>query len=130
MRTRDSFIETNDLALASALLALGIPFHDETPFIKTRSTRGEQFTFFFQEVSNCGNFKTLQMIAAWNDQDFHLNNPEHPLSYIRCAYKNKEGLLDKVNQNLDLVVIEKNGKMVIISKNASKDLQEKVFSQL
>jgi hypothetical protein len=127
---RTSYIQTNNLALASGLLALGIPFHEETPFIKARSTKGEQYTFFFQDISNCGNFKTSEMMKAWDDRAFATNNPEHPLSYIRCAYQNKEGLLDKVNQDLDLVVIEKNGKLAIISKNASAELQEKVFSQL
>jgi len=126
---RDSYIQTNSLALASALLALGVPFCEQ-PFIKTRSVKGEQYTFFFQESSTCGTYKTLDLIAAWDNPDFHTENPEHPFAYIRCAYKNKEGLLDKVNQGLDLVVIEKNGKMAVISKNASTELQEKIFSQL
>jgi len=126
---RESYIQTNDLALASVLLSLGIPFAD-TPFMKTRTVRGEQYSFFFQEVSNCGQFKTLEMMKYWNDPDFHVNNPEHPLAYMKCAYQNKEGLLDKINKGLDLVVIEKNGKMAIVSKNASEELQSKIFSQL
>lgn len=129
MNTRDAFYQTNDLALTAALLALGIPFWT-TPFLKTRTTRGDSYTFFLQEVSNCGQFKTLDMSAAWNDETFHEKNPNHVFSYIKCAFKNREGLLDKVNQGLDMVVIEKNGKMAIISKNASTDLQTKIFSQL
>jgi hypothetical protein len=126
---RESFISINSLALASALLAVGVPFCD-TPFMKSRTLKGEQYTFFFKESSACGAYQTLDLLKAWDDPLFHERNPEHPLSYIRCAYQNKEGLLDKVNQGLDLVVIEKNGKMAIISKNASADLQNKVFSQL
>lgn len=127
---RHLFIETNDLALASALLALGIPFFEGTPFMKTRTAKGESYTFLFQEQSNCGTFKTGEMIRAWNDPTFHEKNPEHPFSYISCAYRNKEALLDKVKGGLELVIIEKNGKIAIISKNASADLQHKIFSQL
>lgn len=119
------------MSLAAALLAIGIPFDEATPFITTKKLDGSSETlFFFKETSMCGQYSTLQMINAWTDNDFHINNPEHPFAYIACAFKNRDGLLDKVKQSADMVVIEKNGKLAVISKNASEDTQHKVFSQL
>ncbi len=130
MNNEQPYIETQDLALASVLLALGIPFCTDTPFLKARTQWGDRYKFFFQEVSNCGKFRTMEMIHAWNTPTFHEDNPEHPLAYMKCAYENKEGLLDKVNQGLDLCVVKKNGKIAVMSKNASEETKQKLISQL
>jgi hypothetical protein len=127
---RESFYETNDLAMAAALAALGIPFKDKEPFIKVRTARGEQYQFFFEKVSACGKFKTNDLMRAWNDDKFHDKNPEHPFAYIKCAFKNRDGLLDVVKKSVGMVMIEKNGKIAIISENASKELKDKIFSQI
>lgn len=127
---RHSYFETNDLSLAAALAAVGIPFSEETPFVKTKTVNGETYKFFFQEGSPCGTYRTGFLVGAWNDEQFHLNNPEHPFAYIKCAFNNRNGLLDVVKKSQDLVVIERNGKIAIISKNASDDLKEKIFSQM
>jgi hypothetical protein len=127
--TRESYIEINDLALVSVLLALGIPFCDE-PFIKVKTVRGEQYKFFLKEESTCGMYKTLEMMRAWSDENFHVQNPEHPLAYMKCAYTNRNGLLDVVNQSSELVVIEKNGKKAVLSKNASEETKKAILSQI
>jgi hypothetical protein len=126
-----SYIKVQNLSLAAALLAIGIPFDESTPFMTTKKLDGASETlFFFGESSMCGQYNTLAMINAWNDPEFHIKNPEHPWAYISCAFKNRDGLLDKVKQSADMVVIEKNGKLAVISKNASAETQAKVFSQL
>lgn len=129
MNTRSSYIEVADLSLVSCLLALGIPFCDE-PFIKVKTEKGEQFKFFLKGESECGDYKTLEMIKAWYSEDFHVENPEHQLAYMKCAYQNRHGLLDVINKQVELVVIEKNGKKAVISKNASEDLKRKILSEL
>ena len=126
-----SYIKVQNLSLAAALLAIGIPFDEATPFITTKKLDGASETlFFFGETSMCGNYSTMQMINAWNDPQFHIMYPEHPFAYIACAFKNRDGLLDKVKQSADMVVIEKNGKLAVISKAASVETQTKIFSQL
>lgn len=131
MRTRESFYEVSDLSLAAALAALGIAFQEEQPFVKIKTVKGgDQYRFFLKDVSQCGTYKTGQMVSAWNDDGWHLANPEHPFAYIKCAFKNRDGLLDVVKKSSALIVLEKNGKMAIISQNASPELQNKIFSQL
>jgi hypothetical protein len=126
-----SYIKVQNLSLAAALLSIGIPFDEATPFITTKKFDGASETlFFFQENSICGQYSTMAMINAWNDNEFHIKNPEHPFAYIACAFKNRDGLLDKVKQSAEMVVIEKNGKLAVISKAASIETQTKIFSQL
>jgi len=38
--------------------------------------------------------------------------------------------IDVVKKSEELVVIEKNGKIAVINKNASKEFQDKIFSQI
>lgn len=130
MNKREAYYSTNDLNLASALLALGIEAA-ETPFSKTRSLTSDKpiFTFYFEEISNCGKFKTGEMIKMWNDPNLYQNS-DHPMAYMKCLIHNREGLLDVINKAVELIVIEKNGKMVVVSKNASEQTKNLLFSQL
>lgn len=125
-----AYIEIQDISLVAALLAVGIPFIEDTPYLKIRTGNDNfQYKFFLQEGSICGCYDTQKLVRGWNDPQFHIDNPEHPFAYLKCAFMNREGLLDKVKQDLGMVVIEKQGKLAVISKNASPDLQQKIFSQ-
>jgi hypothetical protein len=130
MREQISYYQTNDINLASALLALGIPPAPE-PFTKHRSIKSDNiiYTFYFQEVSNCGNYKTGEMIKMWDDAELY-ENSDHPLAYMRCLIHNREGLLDVINKAVEMIVVQKNGKIAVISKNASDDLKKQIISQL
>lgn len=127
---RTAFIETNDLSLCAALLAMEIPPSDETPIVKLKTTNGEQYKFFMQERSLCGKYKTADLILAWNNPKFEEENPDHPFAYIKAAFKNRDGLLDVVKRAIAKVVINVNGKMIVMPENASPAYQQKIFSQL
>lgn len=130
MQRHTQTYSTQSLAVAAALASVGIPFNSEIPFIKSRTTKGETYTFFFTDASACGKYRTGDLMKAWENPAFHEDYPEHPLSFIRCAFANREALLDKTKQDAALVVIEKGGKLAILSENASPELQTKVFAKL
>jgi len=130
MRLQPKYFETKDLSLASALLTLGIPFDEETPLVNLKTPYGNQTIFYFSETSQCGKYDAAEMSRFWNNPTFVIEYPEHPLAYIKCAYKNRDGLLDYVKQGLELAVMETNGKLVIISKSASPEFQKEIFSKL
>lgn len=127
-----AFIQINNLALASALMTIGIPFDPQTPLVKTRrqgpdGKSYEQYTFQFQTQSICGQYQTSTLIEAWHNPTFNEEFPEHPFAYLKCGFENREFLLDRVKQSVALVIIEKNGKHLAISENASKELMEGTF---
>lgn len=128
---REQYTTTNDISLASALLALGIPPLKEQPYFKTKNSKGnDQYMFQFQMVSDCGLYKTQDMISAWYDSEFHLKNPEHAFSYIKCAFSNREGILDLINKDPGMVMIKQHGKIAIVSKNASEATKDLIINAL
>jgi len=120
---------TTDISLAAALSALGIPF-DDIPFVSTRSTKGEHFVFLFKAVSNCGKYHTSDMARAWETESWHVENPEHPLAYMKCSHMNKLALLDTVKQAVPFVVVPKGGKLAVVAADASVETQTAIFRKL
>ena len=53
-------------------------------------------------------------LPAWNDDDWHHANPDHPFAYIKCALKNRERLVDKVKQNVPLACVKRRGKIPLL----------------
>lgn len=127
---QEQTVNTSDLALAAALLAIGIPFAS-TPFASFRTVKGgDQYVFLFAPESKCGNYSTAELINAWEDEAWHIKNPEHPFAYIKCGFSNRSGLLDKVKSAAPLVIVEKHGKLAILSAGASPEFQTAIFSRL
>ena len=111
---------TSNTSLAAALTAVGIPLA-ERPFARVvgDGTKGERFLWFFEPQSTDGKFQTRELITAWNDEAWHLANPEHPFAYIKCALKNRERLVDKVKQDVPLACVKRRGKIALLPLNAS-----------
>ena len=114
---------TSNTCLAAALTAVGIPFA-ERPFARVVGDGGERLVWFFEPQSADGKFQTRDLIAAWNDEAWHLANPEHPFAYIKCAMKNRERLVDKVKQNVPLACVKRRGKIALLPLNASPRTEE------
>lgn len=121
---------TTSLALAAALSSLGIPFHSEIPFVKSRSTKGDHFTFIFEAASPDGKYRAADLAKAWDNEAWHAENPEHPLAFLKAGFTNRETLLDVMKQGAGLVMIEKAGRIAVLSENASPALQTQIFQKL
>ncbi len=128
--THFSDTATSNTTLAAALTAMGIPLSDR-PFIKVAEDGlRERTVWFFEPQSECGKYKTKALIEAWSDDAWHLKNPEHPFSYIKCALINRERLVDKVKSNAPLACIRRNGKIAFIPLDASLRTEEMFLRQL
>jgi len=111
---------TSNTCLAAALTSGGIPLA-EKPCVRVvgAGSRGERVVWFFEPQSLDGKFQTKELIAAWNDDGWHLANPEHPFAYIKCALLNRERLVDKVKQDVPLACVKRRGKIALLPLNAS-----------
>lgn len=127
MRNIEKYVEITNLSLVACLLSLGIPFVEETPFCTLRTHDGTKTLFYLQESSPDGRWNTKELVKAWDNPQYHSENPECPFAYVKCAFSNRDGLLDHVKQGLSLAVLEKNGKLVVISKSATPEFQKKIF---
>jgi len=116
---------TTNTGLAAALTAIGIPLsHQPIAQIAGDGIKGERTIWFFEPASLCGKHATKDMIAAWNDEAWHMKNPEHPFAYIKCALANREKLVDKVKHNIALACVKRRGKIALIPMNASPQEQD------
>ena len=119
--------------LAAALAAVGIPFHDNRAFSQVHGdgiSSGGRTTWYFQEQSDCGKFKTAELIKAWEDKEWHARNPEHPFAYIKVAFENHSRLVDKLKQDAPLGMVRRRGKIALVSLNASQRTQDLIFRRL
>ena len=123
--THISSTATSNTALAAALFALGIPLA-EKPFVRVvgDGIRGERVVWFFDTQSADGTYQTKQLIEAWNDDSWHLANPEHPFAYIKAALMNREALVRKIKQDVPLACISRRGKFAFLPLNASPKTED------
>ena len=123
-------LETTNTKLAAALLAVGIPLDPKNPVKVLTGDRGDRHGFFFLPVSPCGQYKTAALIQAWDDPDWHRRFPEHPFSYIKCAFDNFERAVDYIRRRVPTAVVARGNKLAFLSLNASDTLQKQIFTKL
>ena len=116
---------TTNTCLAAALTAVGIPLAPK-PLAQVvgDGIKGERTIWFFDPVSLCGKYITKELIAAWNDESWHIRNPEHPFAYIKCALGNREKLVDKIKHNVALACVKRRDKVALIPLNSSPQEQD------
>jgi hypothetical protein len=115
-------LQTEDIELAAALLACGIPLWRDIPIER----HAGRLTFFFHPSSPCGAFATGPLMLAWQDRQWHISNPEHPFSYISCAIENRRRLMREIHRKVPLVVFIRAGFPQFLTLNADTRT-EKLF---
>jgi hypothetical protein len=116
---------TSDIRLVAALTAMGIPCDDKTATAAAGDTRIWQLG----AVSNCGKYKTAELIVFWRDRNFHVNNPQHPFAYVKAAMWNHKVIVDAVKRDRPLVAIRKGESIAFLHPDCSSETERKVLSQ-
>lgn len=115
-----NFIKTKDISLASGLLSLGIRLEAPAMYVEDQNL-DKDFWFYFSEESECGEYRTRDMIKAWYDDGFISDNPEHPFSYIKVAYKNRNSLLDEIKGGVTHKLLQDGGKLILVPANITPE---------
>lgn len=114
---------TRDLKLATILLTLGFePENPAAPATRIRRDSGEESTVFhFLANHPTTGQQANAVMEQFRDSDAFLEkNPEHPVSYIIAALRNRDALVTVVKSTPRQLVFERNGKIVSISENATE----------
>jgi hypothetical protein len=125
-----SSLETTNTKLAACLSACGIRLRPGNEVKTLVGDRGDQTCFFFEEKSPCGDYDTAKLIAAWDDKEWHVKNPEHPFAYIKVAFDNWERFTDFIRHDVPIVAVAKGSKVAFLSLNAPDSLQKEIFTRL
>lgn len=124
-------LETQNLPLAAALAAAGVPLDRNCPCREIlRDGQRPTVFFFFDPATADGRWTTRELIEAWGDAEWHRLNPEHPFAYIKCALGNRERLLDLVKSRVPLACVSRGRKQAFLSLDASPRLQDAILARL
>jgi hypothetical protein len=121
---------TTDINLAVALLTMGVPPTEKDHFQKVKSVRGETCVFHFQDKTQCGTYKTRDLMKYWDDDDFEINNPDHPFTLLKVYDRNKNGLLDWIKKQAATLIVEMDGRYLIIPEDYPIEKQMNLIDQL
>lgn len=119
-------LQTDDLELAAALLACGVPLWRDLPIERNAG----RIIFFFMPASPCGAFQTRPLMLAWENRRWHESNPEHPFAYVSCAIENRRRLMREIKQKSPLVVFLRAGHPQFLSLNADAKTESLFMREL
>jgi len=124
--------DTRDSYFAAALMALGIePVEAEPVRVITREhLSGGQFQFFFKAVSDCGRYRTRDMLQAWREgEEWVAKNPDHPFAYAMAATWNYRDLLKFIKGRAPYAWIARGKSIAMLPLDASAELEEKILGR-
>ena len=119
-------LHVEDLELAAALLACGVPLWKDMPIQRS----AERLAFFFMPASPCGLFNARQLMLAWQDRSWHEAHPEHPFAYLSCVFENRRRLLREIRQKQPLAVFVRAGLPHFLSLNADAKTESLFMKEL
>jgi len=123
---------TTNSDLATALLSVGIPFKKDKPFEEYGGDMEPQIVYFFEDVSECGEIRTDEMIKAWEDfggeNGWCARNPNHPFAYAAAAAKNRANIIRFVRERAPLIVVKEGNTHAILRAGAPTKYRDQVLS--
>lgn len=126
--SEDDF-DTRDSHLAAALMAVGIrPVGAEPVRVVTRMTGPEQYQFYFNPVSECGKYRTRDLLKAWIEGvDWIEKNEEHPFAFAMACALNYAGLMRFVKRRNPIAYIKRGDSVALLPLNATARQEEEIL---
>lgn len=90
--------KTKDVRLFAAVVAMGIPWKQETGSIS-----GGERAWLFGEVSDCGKWKIKDLLKWWRDSKFHHSNPTHPFNIVKSVMASDRGVKSAITAHKGIV---------------------------
>lgn len=119
-RPDESIVSTQDLALATCMATLGVPFKKDAPIFALRGADGKvRASFNFEKASPDGRHDAADLMRKWGDPAFAAANPDHPLLYAKAALLNRHRLVDAIKDAAPFVAI-KRGKLTYLVREGSE----------
>lgn len=106
---RKTCLTVRSTELAAALVTLGVPLAPGGAIEKVIKPGGDELHLFHFETGRGGE----ALVQAWQNDQWEAANPEHPLSYVRAAFHNRNRLMDAMKQAVPLRVVERKGRIFL-----------------
>jgi hypothetical protein len=120
---------TTNLKVATALLTLGF---EKVTISKMTRADGQNSIVFWFAGTNADGIKARDVFHGMTKGGEALarKEPEHIVNYLRCYANNRDELIADIHNTPDMVVIEKDGQKIAISKNASEDMKRQIAEMI
>ncbi len=141
IKTHAQTVCVTDIKLAASLMALGIhPLPGEEVSITTGDANRVVFNFLPHGATDDGLALTANAIVrAWKqereatcrEEEWSYQNPDHPLSYLMCAWDNYLCIRDYVRKATAKVYMKRGRSVALLDpKRASQKQQEHILGKI
>ena len=129
MTDKMELFHTTNLKVATALLTLGF---EKVTISKMTRADGQNSIVFWFTGTNADGLKARDVFHGMTKGGEALarKEPEHIVNYLRCYANNRDELIADIHNTPDMVVIEKDGQKIAISKNASEEMKRQIAEMI
>ena len=129
MTDRMELFHTTNLKVATALLTLGF---EKVTISKMTRADGQNSIVFWFAGTNADGIKARDVFHGMTKGGEALarKEPEHIVNYLRCYANNRDELIADIHNTPEMVVIEKDGQKIAISKNASEETKRQIAEMI
>lgn len=126
---KQRLFHTTSVKVATALLTLG--FQKLAISRMKRSQNRETVVFWFSPTNAEGITASSVCKGMTAGADVLMRkDPENVINYLRCALANRDELIADIHNTPRMIVIEKDGRTVAISENASEATKKSIADMI
>jgi hypothetical protein len=122
IKTKEEYVWTANLKAATALATLGFSLKHPSPVTRTiRTDKKESTVFWFNSTNDKGD--RAEDILLWmtkGGDDLEKSDPDHLVNYLRAFAANRDALVDIIRNTPRHIVIETQGKKILVREDATE----------
>jgi hypothetical protein len=84
----------------------------------------------FEPIAEREEITFLEFRTRFNDLDWCLANANHPIAYLRAFCDNEKRLLEFVKGQKPSILIERNGRTVVLPADCKPEIKQKILAML
>ena len=132
IKTQEEFVYTANLKAATALATLGFGLKYPFPVTRTVRTDGKESTVFWFNSANDRGERAEDVIIGMTKggDDLERNDPEHIVNYLRAYAANRDALVDIIRQTPRRIIVETNGKRILVREDATDAERREIAKHL
>ena len=121
IKDQEEFVYTANLKAATALATLGFGLKYPQPVTRTVRTDGKESTVFWFNSTNDRGERAEDVIIGMTKggDDLERKDPEHIVNYLRAYAANRDALVDIIRQTPRRIIVETNGKRILVREDAT-----------
>lgn len=121
IKDQEEYVYTANLKAATALATLGFGLKYPQPVTRTVRLDGKESTVFWFNSLNDRGERAEDVILGMTKggEKLEQEDPEHIINYLRAFAANRDAFVDIIRQTPRRIVVETNGKRILVREDAT-----------